>query len=94
MKFLYQSKNLCKEIILLSKHKQDIKESLKKFAISDLLFDEIIVLDENEKKSDYITNMNSIFIDDSFAERKEVFDKLHIPVFALDALESLLYWRV
>ncbi len=90
MKFLYQSKNLCKEIILLSKHKQDIKESLKKFAISDLLFDEIIVLKENEKKSDYITNINSIFIDDSFAERKEVFDKLHIPVFALDAVESLL----
>jgi predicted ATP-grasp superfamily ATP-dependent carboligase len=89
MKFLYQSKNLCKEIILLSKHKQDIKKSLKKFAISDLLFDEIIVLEENEKKSDYITNRNSIFIDDSFAERKEVFEKLHIPVFALDAVESL-----
>jgi len=94
MMFLYQSRNMGKKIVLLSKHKEDIKESLKKFSISDLLFDEIIVLDENENKSDYITNMNSVFIDDSFSERKEVFDKLHIPVFALDAVESLLFWKV
>lgn len=93
MKFLYQSRNMGKKIILLSKHKQDIKESLKKFTISDLLFNEIIVLEENEEKTDYITSMSSIFIDDSFAERKKVFDKLHIPVFALDTVESLLCWK-
>lgn len=94
MKFLYQSRNMCKRIVLLSKHKQDIKESLKRFAISDLLFDEIIVLGENEEKTDYITRMDSIFIDDSFAERKKVFNKLHVPVFALDSVESLLFWNV
>src|SRR4030067_1320385 len=94
MKFLYQSRNIRKKIVLLSKHKHDIKESLKKFAISELLFDEIIVLNENDKKCDCIANMNSVFIDDSFAERKQVFDKLHIPVFALDAVESLLLWKV
>jgi len=94
MKFLYQSRNLGKRIVLLSRHRQDIKESLRKFSISDLLFDEIIVLGANEKKSDCITNTNSVFIDDSFLERKEVFDKVHIPVFALDAVESLLLWKV
>jgi len=94
MKFLYQSRNMGKRIVLLSRHRQDIKESLKKFSISDLLFDEIIVLGDNEKKSDCITNTNSVFIDDSFLERKEVFDKAHIPVFALDAVESLLLWKV
>ncbi|MGP8217175.1 MAG: ATP-grasp domain-containing protein [Bacteroidia bacterium] len=94
IKFLYQVRNMGKRIILLSKHKYDIKISLSKFAISDLLFDEIIILDTNKNKSDYIRNMNSIFIDDSFAERKKVFDTLHIPVFGLDAVESLLLWQV
>ena len=78
-----------KKIILLSKHKKNIKESLLKYTISDLLFDEIILLDEQEEKADYIINTCSIFIDDSFAERKKVFEKLHIPTFSLDAVESL-----
>ncbi|KJU81913.1 carbamoylphosphate synthase large subunit short form [Candidatus Magnetobacterium bavaricum] len=90
MKFLYQSRNMGKKIVLLSKHRDDIKDSLRKFAISELLFDEIIVLKENKDKSDHIVEMASVFIDDSFAERKAVHDKLHIPVFALDAVESLL----
>ncbi len=90
----FNDRQVRKNIVPLSKHKQDVKEGLKTFAISDLLFDEIFVLSENEKKCDYITNMNSVFIDDSFAERKEVYDKLHIPDFALDAVESLLFWKV
>jgi len=94
MKYLYQCKNMTKRIILLSKHKQDIKDTLTKFAISELLFDEIIVLGEHEEKADRITIMNSIFIDDSFSERKKVFDRLHIPVFSIDSLESLLFWKV
>ena len=94
MKFLYQSRNLGKKIILLSRHRQDIVENLKTFSISNLLFDETVILADKENKSDYITNMSSIFIDDSFVERKEVFDKLQIPVFALDAVESLLLWKV
>ncbi|MBF0336646.1 MAG: ATP-grasp domain-containing protein [Nitrospirae bacterium] len=94
MKFLYQSRNMGKKIVVISKHKHDVKETLRKFAISELLFDEIILLNESEHKSDYITEMNSVFIDDSFAERKAVHDKLHIPVFALDAVEALLSWTV
>lgn len=94
MKFLYQSKNMGKRIVLLSRHRKDINESLRAFAISDLLFDEIVVLEDKENKSGYIKNMSSIFIDDSFSERKEVFDKLNIPVFALDAVESLLRWKI
>lgn len=94
IKFLYQAKNMGKKIILLTKHKLDIKETLSKFAISDLLFDNILLLEQTQNKSGYIKNINSIFIDDSFAERKEVFDTLKIPVFGLDAVESLLFWKV
>jgi len=94
IKFLYQARNFCKKIILLTKHKKGINETLSKFAISNLLFDEIILIEQNAKKSDYIKNINSIFIDDSFAERKDVLEKLKIPVFGLDAVESLLLWKV
>jgi hypothetical protein len=83
-----------KKIILLSKYKYDIKETLSKFAISNLLFDDILLLDQNQKKSGFIKNTNAIFIDDSFAERKEVFNTLKIPVFGVDAVESLLIWKV
>lgn len=93
IKFLYQARNMGKKIILLTKHKYDIKETLSKFAISNLLFDDILLLEFNQNKSFFIRNTNSIFIDDSFAERKEVFDSLKIPVFGLDAVESLLHWK-
>ena len=93
IKFLYQTRNTGKKIILLSKHKQNIKETLLKFAISELIFDEIIMLKQNESKANYIKNLNSIFIDDSFSERQAVFDTLRIPVFSLDAIESLLFGK-
>jgi hypothetical protein len=35
----------------------------------------------------------AIFIDDSFAERRQVQEALGIPTFAVDALECLLDWR-
>lgn len=90
MKFIYQLKNDQKKIVLLSKHRLDIRETLNQYAISDALFDEIIVLKEYQEKRDYITNKNSIFVDDSFSERKKVFEKAHIPVFSVDAIEALL----
>jgi len=77
----------------LTKHKKNIKETLSKFAISDLLFDEIIIIEQNANKFEYINNLNSIFIDDSFEERKVVFERLNIPVFGVDAIEALLFWK-
>lgn len=94
MKFLYQEKNMGKKIILISRHTEDIEKTLSKFAISNLLFDNIISVKENESKAKYIKNKDSIFIDDSFTERKVVFEKLNIPVFSLDSIESLLFWKV
>jgi len=90
IKFIYQSKNKGKKVILLSKHKSDIKSSLEKYSISESLFDNIIILKDFEKKSSFITNLNSIFVDDSFSERKDVFDTVGIPVFDIDAVEELV----
>ncbi len=93
MKFLYQARNNNKKIILITKHINDIKETLKKYAIAENLFEEIIHIDKTKEKSDYITQKSAIFIDDSFSERKKVIDNKGIPVFGIDAVETLFDYR-
>lgn len=93
MMFLYQSVNKGKKIILLSKNAGDIRKKLENHRIPISLFDDIIQISSDEKKSDYITDQNAIFIDDSFSERKDVFVNARIPVFDLDMIESLIDWR-
>ena len=65
---------------------------LRRRAICEGLFDQIIWLKEGEAKPDFIEG-DAIFIDDSFAERRRVRDACHIPVFDVDMVESLLDWR-
>ena len=55
-----------------------------------MLFDSIIHLDKDAKKSDWIKQQNSIFIDDSFSERMEVFNAKEIPTFDINMLELLI----
>ena len=92
MMFLYQALNRGKNIVLLTRHSTDIYADLQKYCISPALFTDIVQLDETARKTDYI-KPDSIFIDDSFAERKRVHDCLGIPVFDLDMVESLIDWR-
>ena len=92
MMFLYQARNAGKKIVLLTKHSSDIARSLERCAISPLLFCEIIQLEQGADKTRYI-RPDSIFIDDSFAERKAVRERCGVPVFDLDMVESLLDWR-
>lgn len=92
MMFLYQARNADKELVLLTKHANDINESLAKYAISPALFAEIIHIEQSGDKAKYI-KPDSILIDDSYAERRRVHDECGIPVFDLDMVESLLDWR-
>lgn len=87
--FLYQAIAEQKKIILLTRHRLDLEASLTKYRISNL-FDQIIHLGENEKKSDFIKHEASIFIDDSFSEREDVTRNSGIPTFAPDMVEALL----
>jgi len=92
MAFLYRCINNGIKVTLLSRH-DDIKlgkldDLLDKLRIRQV-FDRIIHLDPSQKKIDFIDNTDSIFIDDSFAERKAVADKFNIPVFSLDMIEAL-----
>ena len=92
MMYLYQARDKGKKLFLLTKHSSDIDESMRKYALSPLLFDEIIHIPQNGSKAEYI-KPRSVFIDDSFAERKLVSEKCSAAVFDLDMIESLLDWR-
>ena len=92
MSFLYQARNNGKHIFLLSRHDGSILDALEEHAISELLFEGIIVLNRNGSKGEFI-KPQSIFIDDSFSERKRVHETTGIPVFDLDAVESLVKWN-
>lgn len=92
MAYLYRCVNKGIKITLLSRH-DDVKlgkldELLDKLRIRQV-FDRIIHLDPSQKKIDFIDNTDSIFIDDSFAERKAIVNKFNIPVFSLDMIEAL-----
>ena len=94
MFFLYQCKNKKKQVHLLTRHIDNIKESLKKISISESLFKDIIHIQDGEPKSADIKQKNAIFIDNMFKERLEVTKKCNIPVFDADGFEFLLDWRV
>jgi hypothetical protein len=88
--FIYSQKNKNKKIILLTKHKFDIFETLRSYCIDKNLFDEIIKIDKSDEKYKYVNDHTSIFIDDSFSERSSVHKKLNIPVFSVDCVKSLI----
>lgn len=94
MFYLYQCHNKQLKVHLLTRHIHNIYESLKQYAVSEDLFTDIIYIPDNEQKSDYIKEKKSVFIDNMYKERLEVFQKCGIPVFDADGFEFLLDWRV
>jgi hypothetical protein len=91
--FIYQCINKKIEINLITRHKKNIEETLKQYRIR-ALFDNIIYISNDSEKYENINGEESIFIDDSFAERKKVHEHLKIPTFDTSSIESLLDWRI
>jgi hypothetical protein len=90
MAFVYQCINKGIKVHLITRHKADIENTLKKYRLSET-FDEVIWLrDQNDEKHAYINPESAIFLDDSFAERKKVYDAYHIPVFDSHMIEALM----
>lgn len=87
--FLYQCINEDRKLTLLTKHANDINETLHKFRLAGV-FDRVIHITGEDKKTTYIDNKDAIFIDDSFAERAAVRNELDIPVFSVDMVKCLL----
>ena len=89
IKFLYECVNEGKHIVLLTKHQGDLDSELKRFRLVGL-FDEILHIAREEDKITYISDLDSIFIDDSFSERALVQSRYGIPVFGPDMIDVLL----
>lgn len=87
--FLYHCLNRKIKITLISKHHGDLIKLLNKLKIYQI-FDKIIHLSVNQKKSDFIDNPSAIFIDDSHIERKKISEQFQIPVFSPDMVLCLL----
>lgn len=95
IRFMYQCYNKGKKLILLTRHEDDLDETLDHYAISKKLFYKVFHLHSlRNSKSQYIHYFNSIFIDNAFKEREEVRQAHHIPVFDVDQIEFLLDWRI
>jgi hypothetical protein len=89
VKFLYKCINEGKKIYLLSKHDGNLKQELEKFRLNHL-FDEVMHIEKEADKADYIKAKKSIFIDDSNAERVNIKSKLGIAVFSPDMIDVLI----
>lgn len=87
--FIYQCIDKGMGVHLLTRHSGNLMEKLNKLRLAQV-FDSIVQLNKVGRKSDHIESSQAIFIDDSFAERREVSEKLGIAVFAPDSVESLL----
>ena len=90
---IYQAHNKGKKVYLLTKHEGVLQESFKRFYLSKDMFDEIILIEPNKNKAEYIRHTKAVFVDNYFPERLHVKEILGIPVFDVDAAECLIDYR-
>ncbi len=92
--FLYYQKSKNRTIHLITKHQKNLDNTLEELSIHKGLFDSIIHIPMEEKKSKYIKEREKvIFIDNAFGERLDVAKTLGIPVFDVDAINTLIDYR-
>jgi hypothetical protein len=89
MQFLYQCKNTGIKVTLLSSHTGNLLDCLERYHLTHL-FDRVIHIEKAKNKADFIDNSNSIFIDDSFSERRKVKEGSGIPVISVDMIDMLI----
>lgn len=88
VKFLYSCINSKKKIILLTKHANDLSKTLATHRLTGI-FDQVVHIQDGSPKSKFISDRNSIFIDDSFSERLEVATACGIATLDSSMLEFL-----
>ena len=76
-------------VTLITRHRGDLVSTLRTHRLQDV-FDEVIHLDGDQRKSDFIQRKNAIFLDDSFAERWDVQHRCGIPTFDCSMLDALI----
>ena len=93
MRFVYQCINKGIEIILLTKHRYDIYETMEKIHLNKDLFAEIIEVPVDKMKYEYVNNEKpSIFIDNAYAERAAIKAHTDMPTFDVSNFDCLIDW--
>lgn len=94
LSLLYQCVANGIKLVLVTRHARCPRETLASHRICAELFDQIVHLQDGTPKSTVIKpGSSSIFIDDSFRERRDVLETTGVPVFDVDAIEQLLDGR-
>ena len=92
--FLFQARNAGKKLVLVTRSASDVSVVLARHALTEL-WAEIHHLRGGEPKSAHVPP-TAIFVDDSFAERREVAAATGVPTFdatMVDALVDRRLWR-
>jgi hypothetical protein len=89
IKFIYQCINQGKHVKLITRHQEDLAETLGKHRLLSL-FEDVIHITAGMPKSSLIAEQDAILIDDSFSERMDVSQKCGIPTFDGSMLEVLV----
>jgi hypothetical protein len=87
--FLYQCLNAGHRLVLLTRHRGDLEQTLSRFRLHGL-WDQVVRVGDAEAKADYIAEADAILIDDSFRERAEAQERRGIATFDASMLELLL----
>lgn len=85
---LYQCVSDGCRLVLLTRHQQDIRDTLRRYRLGQL-FDEVRFIARHEEKADYIDDPSGILIDDSFRERRIAHHRRGIATFDASSLDVL-----
>jgi hypothetical protein len=89
MCFLYQSLNEGKNIYLVTKHEENIYDSLERYKIPINMFKEIVSFTKERNNYEFIKD-KSIFIDDCYSGHIKIYDELKSPIFNTSMIECLM----
>jgi hypothetical protein len=87
--FLYQCLNSGHPLVLLTRHRGDLEQTLTRFRLHGL-WDRVVHVAEHEAKADFIVERDAILIDDSFRERADAHEQRGIATFDASMIELLL----
>ena len=90
MAFIYQCRNRGIGVVLLTKHRANLGDTLQACGISPSVFEAVVHISESQDKWAFMDADGAIFIDNHWFDRRAVKEKLGIPVFDVDAIECLL----
>jgi carbamoyl-phosphate synthase large subunit len=87
---VFQCLNAGKRVVLLTRHRGEVAQTLARYRLAGLWDDIVRVADEEEKAAHIGAGERAILIDDSFRERRIAAERLGISTFDASMIEMLI----